>query len=156
MAVVNDNRPEVFVGMDVVHFKELWRLACKDQASQVNVTTRGQAKKTQSKNIVSGDYNLKKTVAEDSGDEGSRVVAEGIELVEIEADISGDVEDEMNMTEIKSDFEAGSGVDEFLESDLEGNESLQVEGKMALPNNLNDVREDSNWPLLHLSKTVTK
>ena len=41
MAVVNDNRPEVFVGMDVVHFKELWRSACKDQASQVNVTTLG-------------------------------------------------------------------------------------------------------------------
>ena len=62
----------------------------------------------------------------------------------------------MNMTEIKSDFEAGSGVDEFLESDLEGNESLQVEGKMALLNNLNDVREDRDWPLLHLSKTVAK
>ena len=100
------------MGIDVAHFKELWRLACKDQASQVNVITRGQAKKTQSNDIVTGDNEDVKAVTEDSGDEGSRVVAEGSEVVKIEADISEDVEDEMNMTEIKSDFQAGSGVDE--------------------------------------------
>ena len=32
VAVVKDNNPEVLVGMDVVHFKELWRSPCKDQA----------------------------------------------------------------------------------------------------------------------------
>ena len=57
----------------------------------------------------------------------------------------------MNKTEIKSDFEAGSDVDdEFLESDLAWNESSHAEGKMALTNNLNDVREDRDWPLPNL------
>ena len=119
-----------------------------------SISSECQAKKTQSKDIVTGDNKDVKAVTEDSGDEGSRVVAVGSEVVKIEVDISGDVEDEINMTEIKSDFQAGSGVDDVsLESDLEGNESLQVEGIMALLNNLNDVREDRDWPLPNLSKT---
>ena len=45
VAVIPNNCQEVLIGMDVVHFKELWRLACKTEQARVSVNTRAQTLK---------------------------------------------------------------------------------------------------------------
>ena len=43
--MLKTSNQEVFTGLDVVYFKELWRIACMVQEASINMSTRAQTYK---------------------------------------------------------------------------------------------------------------
>ena len=125
--------------MDVIHFKELWRLACKAQEAQINVKTRAQAKKLTSEKL--NDHVLNNKIASASPDSADLQAVE--EEVVVESDITvAENEDE------HSDNSSSNITDEVIEQteDIDSDSS-------ALAKDLTEMGDSEEWPLPKLSTT---